>query len=331
VNQAWLDLAGLTRKEEVIGKTSLELEVIRDREQRDRILNEFRQHGSVRNAEVETSTRAGIRVLLVNLDWVEIGGRRFILSAMQDISERKRAEEALRETAEELARSNNDLEHFAHVASHDLQEPLRQVQAFVQILQERHADKLDDKAAQYMRFVVDGAARMSSLVQGLLEYSRVGAKDALRRPIACGQALDAAVANLQAAVAESRAAITHDDLPTVLAEPTQLTQLFQNLIGNAVKFRRDGVAPEIHVAARRDGDRWCLWVKDNGIGIDPRFQEKVFLIFQRLHTREKYPGTGIGLAICKKIVEQHGGRIWIESKAGEGSTFYFTLPDSSTP
>jgi chemotaxis family two-component system sensor kinase Cph1 len=170
---------------------------------------------------------------------------------------------------------------------------------------------------------------MSDLVQGLLAYSRVGVRDVRRQPVPCQQAFDAAVANLRASIAESRARITHDDLPTVVAEPTQLTQLFQNLIGNAVKFRRDGVAPQIHVGCRRDDDHWLFWVKDNGIGIDPQYQDKVFLIFQRLHSREKYPGTGIGLAICKKIVEQHGGRIWIESKAGEGSTFYFSLPEPS--
>jgi light-regulated signal transduction histidine kinase (bacteriophytochrome) len=167
---------------------------------------------------------------------------------------------------------------------------------------------------------------MSDLVQGLLAYSRAGAREARHQPVPCQQALDAALANLQVSIAESNARVTHDDLPTVVAERTQLTQLFQNLIGNAVKFRRDGVAPMIHVGCRREGGQWLFWVKDNGIGIEPQYQDKVFLIFQRLHGPEMYPGTGIGLAICKKIVEQHGGKIWIESKIGEGSTFYFTLP-----
>jgi light-regulated signal transduction histidine kinase (bacteriophytochrome) len=235
--------------------------------------------------------------------------------------------EALRKVVEELARSNKDLEQFAYVASHDLQEPLRQVRAFVQILRDRHLGKLEGDAERYMEFVYEGAVRMSNLVRGLLEYSRVGAKDTGKRPISCQEALEAALANLQASIAEARAVVTHDDLPTVLAEPLQLTQLFQNLIGNAIKFRRDGVAPIIHVKCCRDGRQWLFTVKDNGIGIAPEFREKVFMIFQRLHGREKYPGTGIGLAICKKIVEQHGGKVWIESQVNEGSTFYFTLPE----
>jgi PAS domain S-box-containing protein len=238
-----------------------------------------------------------------------------------------RAEEALHATVWDLERSNKELEQFAYIASHDLQEPLRQVRAFVQLLRDRHADKFDGQAEKFFQFVHEGAARMSDLVQGLLAYSRVGAKDAAKQPIPCQKVLDTALANLQAGIAESRATVTHDDLPTVQAEPTQLTQLFQNLIGNAVKFRRDGEAPRIHVGCRRDDGHWLFRVQDNGIGIDPEFHEKVFLIFQRLHGREKYPGTGIGLAICKKIVEQHGGRIWIDSKVGEGSTFCFTLPE----
>jgi light-regulated signal transduction histidine kinase (bacteriophytochrome) len=167
---------------------------------------------------------------------------------------------------------------------------------------------------------------MSDLIRGLLDYSRVGGRNVTRQPTPCQKALDSALANLQTSLAESGARVTQDGLPTVTAEPTQLTQLFQNLIGNAVKFRPDGVAPAIHVGCRREGDRWLLSVKDNGIGIPPEFHEKVFLIFQRLHGRDKYAGTGIGLTICKKIVEGHGGKIWIESKPGEGSTFYFTLP-----
>ena len=245
----------------------------------------------------------------------------------RDITERKRAEGALRATVVELERSNQELEQFAYISSHDLQEPLRQVRAYVQLLRDRHADKLDGKAAQYMQFVYDGADRMSDLVQGLLGYSRVGATDTQRQPVSCQQALDAAVANLQAGIAESHARITHDVLPTVTAEPSHLAQLFQNLIGNAIKYHADDVQPEIHVGCRREDHGWLFWVKDNGIGIAPEFHDKVFLIFQRLCGREKYAGMGIGLTICKKIVERHGGRIWIESKAGEGCTFYFTLPE----
>jgi PAS domain S-box-containing protein len=259
----------------------------------------------------------------------------------KDISEQKNAETALHEAYEtlelrvadrtaELTRSNKELEQFAYIASHDLQEPLRQVRAYVQLLRDRHADKFDGKAGQYFQFVQDGASRMSDLVRGLLDYSRVGARDVQRQPVPSQQAMEVALDNLQASIAESRARITHDELPTVLAEPTQLAQLFQNLIGNAVKFRRYGQEPQIHVGCRRNGGEWVFQVKDNGIGIDPEYHEKVFLIFQRLHGRDKFPGTGIGLAICKKIVEQHGGKIWIESNPGEGATFCFTLPEEKT-
>ena len=243
---------------------------------------------------------------------------------------RMRGELALRQTADELGRSNKELEQFAYVASHDLQEPLRQVRSFTQLLGERHGDKLDGSAKQYMQYIVEGAGRMSVLVHDLLAYSRVGNRDARRRKVACHEALERALANLRTSITESNAQVTHDELPTVLAEPTQLTQLFQNLIGNAVKFRREGVNPEIHIGALSNGGHWIFQVKDNGIGIDPQYHKRVFQIFQRLHGREKYTGTGIGLAICKKIVEQHGGEIWIESKEGQGATFCFTLPKDST-
>jgi len=298
------------------------------------------KEGSVRDYPLEVRHHDGhtIPVLYNAAVYRDQTGRVVgVFAAARDITERKRVEMALREAHDtleqrvaertaELTRSNRELEQFAYISSHDLQEPLRQVRAFVQLLQARHEAKLDGDALQYMHFVHDGAERMSGLVQGLLDYSRIGARDARLQATPCRQAIDAALANLRAAVAESGARVTHDELPTVTCDPTQLMQLFQNLIGNAIKFRRDGVAPEIHVAARRDGARWLLSVRDNGIGIDPQYHEKIFMIFQRLHDRGKYPGTGIGLAISKKIVEQCGGRIWIESKVGEGSTFCFSLP-----
>jgi PAS domain S-box-containing protein len=240
-----------------------------------------------------------------------------------------RTDDQLRKTIQELERSNRELEQFAYITTHDLQEPLRQVRSFVQLLRDRHQDKLEGKAGQYMQFIYDGAARMSDLVQALLAYSRVTASEADRRQADCEQALAVALANLQTSIKESGAKITHDSLPVMVADSMQLTQLFQNLIGNAIKFRREGAIPEIHVGCRRDGDSWILSVTDNGIGIAPEFHERIFVIFQRLHGREEYPGTGIGLAICRKIVDHHGGSIWVESESGRGSTFFVTLPDVS--
>lgn len=247
-----------------------------------------------------------------------------------DITERKLAEEGLRAaknaaeaTSEELARSNRDLEQFAYVASHDLQEPLRMVSGFVGLLRDRYADKFDDTGRGYMRFAVEGATRMQNLVSDLLNYSRVGRGKELA-PVPAQEAFDAAVANLRVAIEESGAVVSSEPLPVVLGDRTQLAQLLQNLIGNAIKFRRDE-PPRIHVGACPDGGFSTFFVRDNGIGMKSEHFERVFLIFQCLHMRDRYPGTGVGLAIAKRIVERHGGRIWIESEPGKGTTFYFTL------
>jgi light-regulated signal transduction histidine kinase (bacteriophytochrome) len=212
------------------------------------------------------------------------------------------------------------------VASHDLQEPLRAVAGFVELLKRNLQGSLDAKTTQYMHFTVDGAMRMQSLISGLLEYSRIGTRAKGPQQTDSGLALKQAIANLQTSIKESGAEITSDGLPVVYFDNVQLSQLFQNLIGNAIKFRAEQ-APRIYVSAVRLDDSWRFAVADNGIGIDPQYAERIFLIFQRLHSREKYPGTGIGLSICKKIVERHNGKIWVESKPGHGSTFYFTIPD----
>jgi len=240
-----------------------------------------------------------------------------------DITERKRAQEDLQSKTNELERSNAELEQFAYVASHDLQEPLRMVSSYTQLLAKRYPDKLDKDANEFIAYAVDGATRMQRLIQDLLLYSRVGRGSALV-PCELQAAYDLALRNLKLALDESQAQVTHDPLPRVLGDTGQLAQLLQNLIGNAFKFRSER-APVVHVSAVRDGAMWRIGVRDNGIGIDPEYHQRIFVIFQRLHTREHYAGTGIGLAICKKIVERHAGRIWVESQPGRGTTFFFTL------
>ncbi len=253
-----------------------------------------------------------------------------------DVTARKLAEEALGKAAAELTRSNKELEQFAYVASHDLQEPLRMVTSYTQLIARRYKDKLDEDAKEYMRFAVDGAMRMQKLIQGLLEYSRVGTRGKPFEEVNCNEVLDDALANLKLSIEESGAAVTRDTLPNLIGDPVQLTQLIQNMIGNALKFRGTA-APEIHLGAKRQvredaaalaapPHEWIFSVRDNGIGIEPQYFERIFVIFQRLHTQEQYAGTGIGLAICKKIVERHGGRIWLESMPGKGTTFFFAFP-----
>jgi signal transduction histidine kinase len=235
-----------------------------------------------------------------------------------------------RHSQEELARSNQDLEQFAYVASHDLQEPLRMVATYTQLLAERYRGKLDADADKYIHYAVDGALRMQKLVQDLLAFSRVGRQGFALESSDCNAVLQTAKANLEAAVQDSGAVIDCAQLPVVVADYSQLVQVFQNLIGNAIKFRSS--APlVIRVKAQTRGKEWVFSVADNGIGIAAGQAENVFVIFRRLHTHAEYPGNGIGLSICKKIIEQHGGRIWVESEPGEGSVFQFTLPIKPTP
>jgi light-regulated signal transduction histidine kinase (bacteriophytochrome) len=221
------------------------------------------------------------------------------------------------------------LEQFAYVASHDLQEPLRMMASFVQLLARRYQGQLDADADDFIAYIVDGATRMQRLINDLLAYSRVGRWGRGFAPIECTAIVRMACDNLRAAIEEGDAIVLIGPLPVVMADETQLVQLFQNLIGNAIKFRGDKPV-QVSIGAERRGQDWLLWVRDNGIGIEPQFAERIFLIFQRLHSRDQYSGTGIGLAIAKKIVERHGGRIWVESQRGEGSTFYFTLPATGT-
>lgn len=265
------------------------------------------------------------------------------VTVQQEMAQRKGAEDEVRRAnqeleervdertaelgrrAEELARSNSELEQFAYVASHDLQEPLRMVASFTQLLGKRYADKLDDDGRDFIHYAVDGANRMQNLISDLLSFSRVGTREIVFEPTSCDFVLNRALGNLALTIKESAAEITRGALPQVMGDAKQLSQVFQNLIANAIKFRGDK-PPKVEIEAEADRDNWKISVRDNGIGISPNQASRIFVIFQRLHTRTEYPGTGIGLSICKKIVERHGGRIWMEGSLGGGSTFFFTLP-----
>jgi PAS domain S-box-containing protein len=247
-----------------------------------------------------------------------------VTAAVRDVTEQHHAREQLAQQAEDYARSNAELEQFAYVASHDLQEPLRMVASYCQLLQRRYKGKLDADADDFINFAVDGARRMQVLINDLLAYSRAGRRELALIETDCQQVLTDVLANLQAAIDERAAVITHDPLPTLMADRVQLSQVLQNLIANAIKFSKD--RPRVHVGAERDGEQWRISVRDHGIGIAPEYAERIFEIFKRLHGWGEYPGTGIGLAVCKKLVERQGGRIWVESTPGEGSTFFFTLP-----
>jgi PAS domain S-box-containing protein len=257
---------------------------------------------------------------------LEVGDGRIYTAVLRDATDRRTAQEALARQAEELARSNADLEQFAYVASHDLQEPLRMVASYTQLLARRYGDKLDQDAHEFIGFAVDGVTRMQALINDLLAYSRVGTRGGAFSRVPVETVVERVRASLARAIEESGALVSHDPLPAVTGDPTQLLQLFQNLIQNGIKFRHPDSPPEIHIGVSDQGAVWHFSVRDNGIGIAPEYQERIFVIFQRLHPRSEYPGTGIGLSICKKIVERHGGRIWVESESDAGSTFHFTLP-----
>lgn len=251
-----------------------------------------------------------------------------VTAAIRDITQRKSAEAHLVKTIGELKRSNDELGHFAYVASHDLQEPLRMVASYTQLLAKRYTGRLDADADEFIAYAVDGSNRMQAMIQDLLAYSRAGADGKTLRQISSENSLQEALANLRVTIEESGAAVTHDSLPDLTTDGMQLVQIFQNLIGNGIKYRRAD-APRIHVSATDSGNERIFSVRDNGLGIDPQYFERIFILFQRLHGREEFEGTGMGLAICKKMLERLGGRIWVESQPGQGSTFYFALPDGA--
>lgn len=304
----------------VLGKTDIELA---DNEGTRALFDGKRQviaTGVGLKTEIAFPVSDGLRSYDVFVDPLyDAAGRLLgVSTSAYDITELKRVET-------ELRRSNAELEQFAYVASHDLQEPLRAVAGMVQLLSQRYKGQLDDRADEYITHAVEASGRMQNLINDLLDYSRVDRFGRPFEPTAVEKSLQTVLANLQMAIQDSQAQISHDPLPTVMADPSQLGRVLQNLIGNALKFRGEA-APHIHVGAAKEAQAWRFSVSDNGIGIEPQYFERIFLVFQRLHTRREYPGTGIGLSLCKKIIERHGGRIWVESQPGQGATFYFTIP-----
>lgn len=305
---------------EIIGHTAADMNIYIHPEERDQVIQQLQEQGTVQNYELAVSTKSGeARNIVISMEPILYNKEECILSVFIDISERQKMET-------ELRRSNAELEQFAYVASHDLQEPLRAVAGMVQLLQQRYQGKLDERADEYIGHAVEASTRMQSLINDLLDYSRINRLGRAFESTAIEKSLSNALANLQIAIQESQTEITHDPLPTLMADPSQLTQILQNLIGNAIKFR--SVSPiHIHIGAKKIERVWQFSVSDNGIGIESKYFERIFLVFQRLHTRREYPGTGIGLALCKKIIERHNGQIWVESQPGSGSTFYFTIPE----
>ncbi len=258
----------------------------------------------------------------------ELRGKRVALAISRDITERKRAEKEQQRLVEDLKRSNEELERFAYVASHDLQEPLRTIASFIQLLERRYEGKFDKDANEFMDYIVDASFRMKDQIDGLLEYSRVTTDYKEFQPVDLEISLNHAITDLKTLIEENNAEINHDPLPTVMGNDDQLRRVFQNLVGNALKFRKPEIPPRINISvyADEENNEYIFSVADNGIGIDEQYMERIFVIFQRLHTRKSYKGTGIGLSVVKRIIEHHGGRIWVESEPGTGSTFYFTLP-----
>jgi PAS domain S-box-containing protein len=326
VNPFLIEMLGFSR-DQILGKKLWEIGLFKDIIANKENFEELQRKEYVRYEDMPIETADGQRIAVEFLSNVyTVNNKKVIQCNIRDITVRKKLEEDLVIKAAELARSNIELQQFAYVASHDLQEPLRAISGFTELLVKRYHGKIDEKADKYLDFITEGTLRMQQMIQDLLTYSRVQTQVHEFVSIDSNTSLDQALSDLQVATKEHHAIITNDPLPTIYADQEQITKMFQNLIGNAIKFHKPGVVPNIHISAKQDENSWTFSVSDNGIGIDPQYADRIFKIFQRLHTRDEYPGTGIGLAICKRIAEQHGGTIWIESVSGSGSTLYFTIP-----
>ncbi len=331
-NQAALDMYGATSSDELIGINALELIDPKDRQ----ILLEATKIALLEKRSVTLEINS-ITLKTKKIFPVEISGNSIrdaegnpfgFVAITKDITERKNAEIERETLIKDLERSNEELQQFAYIASHDLQEPLRTIASFTQLLARRYTGQLDKDADEFIDFIVDGTKRMQAMIKDLLQYSRVQTRGEEFKPTDVQNVLNQALFNLKVSIEENNAEITHDEIPIVIADEKQLVQLFQNLISNAIKFKKPDESPKIHISTRKDeeNNEYIFGVSDNGIGMEPEYTERIFELFQRLHTRDEYKGTGIGLAVAKKIVERHGGRIWVESELGKGSTFYFTIP-----
>lgn len=327
VNENYAAFCGLER-EKMVGKTPAALGLFFSEQIRSRIIDEIDRKGHARNFEINMNIDGKTKWISINVDKLVFFDRPCYLTAMIDITERKKGEDSLEEKIKqrtaELERKNRELEQFAYVASHDLQEPLRTTTSFVRLLNEKYKGRLDEEADQVLQYMVEGSERMKVLIRDLLDYSRIGRKIELT-DIDCNTILKEVLADLDIAIKESNATIHIGPLPQLKGYSTELKLLFQNLLSNALKFRRKNIDPEIHISATSNNDHWQFAIRDNGIGLEDKFRERIFVIFQRLHVQSEYAGSGIGLAHCKKIVELHNGTIWVESTPGQGSTFYFTI------
>lgn len=325
-NQSLLDLFGYTA-EEVAGMDVHKFYL--DSSDRAKYQEAVERTGAVKDYEVRLLKKDGTPldcILTSNVRRSEDGSVIGYQGIVRDVTRQKHAEKALKAQAGELERSNADLEQFAFVASHDLQEPLRNVTGCVQLLSKRYKGNLGPDADQFMGYALDSVQRMRDLINDLLTYSRVGTKGKALEPTNCEEVLDRVIANLASTIARTAAVVTREPLPTINGDPSQLVQVFQNLISNATKFHRKGQSPTVHVSAKENQYHWTFSIKDNGIGIESQYLDRIFMVFQRLHQKTEYAGTGIGLAIVKKIIERHGGEIWVESEPGAGTTFLFTVP-----